>query len=212
MNNERVRWLNQDPPALTNDEESRLRAVIRRHCPEREAQFDLALNSGLRLSEQHGLLWKHVDWDRKLATIELGKGSGRIEHVVLNSQALRALSKLRARLGPGEAEAAEQPVCEGTAWDHREWWDDVRREAGVKDFDWHDLRHTFASRLVMRDVNILAVQKLMRHATLSVTLRYAHLAPSHLHEAVEKLCAAASVAASVTGVSDATQKPRQILQ
>jgi hypothetical protein len=66
--------------------------------------------------------------------------------------------------------------------------------------------------IIVRDVNILAVQKLMRHATLSVTLRYAHLAPSHLHAAVEKLCAAASVTASVTGVSDATQKPRQILQ
>jgi len=93
-------------------------------------------------------------------------------------------------------------------------WDEFRvgPEAGVKDFDWHDLRHTFASRLIVRDVNILAVQKLMRHATLSVTLRYAHLAPSHLHAAVEKLCAAASVTASVTGVSDATQKPRQILQ
>ena len=54
-------------------------------------------------------------------------------------------------------------------------------------FHWHDLRHTFASRLVMGGVDILTVKELMRHKTLVVTLRYAHLAPEHLSEALDNV-------------------------
>ena len=50
-------------------------------------------------------------------------------------------------------------------------------EAGVTKFRWHDLRHTFASRLIVADVNILTVQKLMRHETLTMTLRYGASSP-----------------------------------
>ena len=55
-------------------------------------------------------------------------------------------------------------------------------------FHWHDLRHTFASRLVMAGVDIRTVQELMGHKTIQVTLRYAHLAPQHQLEAVQRLC------------------------
>ena len=59
--------------------------------------------------------------------------------------------------------------------------------AKVVDFHWHDLRHTFASRLVMAGVPLFTVQKLMGHTTLAMTQRYAHLAPGHLREAVSNL-------------------------
>ncbi len=60
-------------------------------------------------------------------------------------------------------------------------------KAGIKDFRFHDLRHSFASRLVMSDVSIQKVMKLLGHKSLTMTLRYAHLAPSHLVEAVRVL-------------------------
>ena len=66
-------------------------------------------------------------------------------------------------------------------------WERCCREAGIEKIRWHDLRHTFASRLVMAGVNILTVQKLCRHADVKVTMRYAHLAPQYLQEAVNKL-------------------------
>jgi integrase len=61
------------------------------------------------------------------------------------------------------------------------------RRAGIKDFRFHDLRHTFASRLLMSGADIVAVKKLLEHKSMQVTLRYAHLAPSHRVAAISLL-------------------------
>jgi len=61
------------------------------------------------------------------------------------------------------------------------------RRAGIKDFHFHDLRHTFASHLIMEGADITAVKELLGHKTLSMTMRYAHLAPNHKVKAVALL-------------------------
>jgi integrase len=58
------------------------------------------------------------------------------------------------------------------------------KAAGISDFRWHDLRHTFASWLVQDGVPPDRVSKLLGHTNLTMTMRYAHLAPNHLHEDV----------------------------
>lgn len=58
--------------------------------------------------------------------------------------------------------------------------------AGIKDATWHTLRHTFTSRAVMAGVDIRTVQELMGHSTITMTMRYAHLSPEHLKQAVNK--------------------------
>ncbi|MBF0516708.1 MAG: site-specific integrase [Nitrospirae bacterium] len=61
------------------------------------------------------------------------------------------------------------------------------RRAGISDFHFHDLRHTFASHLVMAGVDITTVSKLLGHKSLTMTLRYSHLSPNHLQNAVNVL-------------------------
>ena len=71
----------------------------------------------------------------------------------------------------------------------RYWWDKVVEDAGLVDFHWHDLRHTFASRCVMSGVDLRTLQQLLGHKTLQMVVRYTHLSQSHELAAVEKLCA-----------------------
>lgn len=173
-NNVRVRF-------LEDEEEKALRDALRELFPEREPEFDLALYTGMRWSEQYELQWPQVDQKRNRITL-LETKSGEKQYVLLNQAARKALARLRA-IGP-----TSTSVCPNSdAWAHRQWWDAVRTKSKVSNFRWHDLRHTFASRLVMNGVDILSVNKLMRHGTLQVTMRYAHLSNTHLQRAVERL-------------------------
>jgi site-specific recombinase XerD len=61
------------------------------------------------------------------------------------------------------------------------------KKAGLRMIGWHVLRHTFASHLAMRGVPLKAVQELLGHATIEMTMRYAHLAPTVKREAVAQL-------------------------
>jgi site-specific recombinase XerD len=172
---------------LLQSEEKKLRAVIRANCPRREAELDLALYTGMRRGEQFTLAWRDVDLERGILTV---RGKTGMRHIVLNSKARSAIKGLAQRRKGAAFVCPEAKSGEQRDW--RRWFEGAVQAAGIEDFHWHDLRHTFASRLVMKGVDIRTVQELMGHRSIVTTMRYAHLSPDHRQAAAEKICAAPS--------------------
>jgi site-specific recombinase XerD len=176
-NNARVRFLDAN-------EEAALRAKIRELAPEREPEFVLSLHTGMRRNEQYRLRWEGVNFDVGIITIRHSK-NGESRHVPVNSEARRALAHL-STLGNGSGYVVPGTAAERKR-DSQRWFEGAVKQAGIIDFCWHDLRHTFASRLAMAGVPLRTIAELLGHKTLAMTMRYAHLAPAHLRDAVECL-------------------------
>jgi integrase len=214
--NGRVRFLNQLKPSKTEvdylkpcaDEESRLRAVIAKEYPAHMPEFDIALHTGMRPSEQFGLTWDRVDLVRKLVTIPKSK-NGNTRHIPLNSVALGAFQQLFGRSrGNG---CVFVSIHGGPLKGYKHWFEDAVVEAGVSDFTWYGMRHTFASRLVMAGVDLRTVAELMGHKTIQMTMRYAHLAPAHKSAAVERLAGAWQMN-EVTDTKTSTSETEQTVE
>ena len=125
-------------------------------------------------------------------------------HVPLNSVALAAIRSLpswQERKGPifRDLNHPDKAVLSN---DH--WFKPAMKKAGIIDFKWHDLRHTFASWLVQDGVPLDRVSKLLGHKSLMMTMRYAHLAPNQLHEDVARLVATGTPVAPIRE-SEATE-------
>src|SRR5215467_7655945 len=148
--------------------------------------------TGMRQGEQFGLTWDRVDLDNAVVRLKKTK-NGKPRFVRLNSRALVVMRALRefslgGTVSQPRGKRKSARACGRVFLLNLEpyWFGDAVEEAGISDFHWHDLRHTFASRLVMAGVDIRTVQELMGHKTIAVTLRYAHLSPAHRLDAVQR--------------------------
>jgi integrase len=141
----------------------------------------LAVNTGMRKGEIMGLAWERVDFSRGVLLLEQTK-SGRRREIPMNRAVYDALSGL-----PGlKTEGLIFRRKNGAAWGQiRTAFAGALTKAKIEAFRFHDLRHTYASWLVMRGRSLKEVQELLGHQEFSMTLRYAHLSPDRLREAVE---------------------------
>lgn len=146
----------------------------------------LALNTGLRRGELFALAWEYVDLDHGQLTVagENAK-SGRTRHIPLNS----AVSEiLRLWYEQGVGKGLVFPSADGERLDNvNTSWHGVLAAAGIQNFRFHDLRHSFASKLVMAGADLYVVKELLGHHSIAMTERYAHLAPEHKAAAVALL-------------------------
>jgi integrase len=143
----------------------------------------LAMNTGLRRGELFGLNWRHVNLFGKQLTVTAGTAKSRKARTVpLNRVALDVLTLWRNQR---EGEGLVFPGLGGGRMTNvNNSWDGLVKDAELSDFRFHDLRHDFASKLVMAGVDLNSVRELLGHADIAMTLRYAHLTPGKLADAV----------------------------
>lgn len=172
--NKRLRFLSQEEcQTLINACEPYLKAIV-----------ITALNTGMRKGEILGLKWSNVDLRHGFILLDITKNGERRE-IPINDTLKGVLQDITRRLDVSYV--FYNNVTGKPYQDVKRSFNAACRKAGIKDFHFHDLRHTFASHLVMAGVDITTVKELLGHKTLTMTLRYAHLSPSHKVEAVRKL-------------------------
>lgn len=181
----RLRWLTRaEAEALIRAAEAEPKAP---HLPD---FIRLALNTGCRRGELLGLEWRRVDLQRGLLYLEGNHTkSGRRRYVPLNQGARAALlNRLRFRA----------KHCPKSQWVFARWkgkrihsvktaFRSACKAAGIENFRVHDLRHTCAAWLVSAGVALPEVRDLLGHSTVTMTERYAHLAPENVRAAVQRL-------------------------
>ncbi len=141
-----------------------------------------AMNTGMRKGELLTLKWEHVSFPNRYLTIRSENAkSKKTRTIPLNDTVLKLFESWRAQNPDADYVfvANNQPV-EFFQYP----WQSLLKEAGIENFRFHDLRHHFASKLVMAGVDLNIVRELLGHADLKMTLRYAHLAPEHKAAAV----------------------------
>lgn len=144
----------------------------------------LALNTGLRRSELFKLSWNQVNTPRcDLTVVGSYSKNGQTRHIPLNSEALEVIMKVEA----SNNLVLPNPETNQEFKDIKKAWKNLLLRAQITEFRFHDLRHTFASKLVMSGVDLYTVKELLGHSTIQMTERYAHLASSHKAKAVELL-------------------------
>jgi len=198
--NNRVRF-------LTEEEEKKLRKVIEAKWASHMPELDLAINTGIRKGSQYALTWDMVDWkSRELHIPNTETKNGEPLHAPLNDAAIAAL-KVVFEAGNGKGRVFKSKKTGDPLENGRHWFDDAVVEAKVKNFHWHDLRHTFASRLRMKGAPLEDIADLLGHKSLTMTRRYAHLGPNKLHAVVSLLKpTATTTATSETGSEASTSQ------
>lgn len=143
----------------------------------------VALFTGMRRSEILNLRWHDIDFQRGIIYL-LDTKNGAKREVYINDLVKRALIKVRKHPG------SSYIFCnkDGRPYHNirKSFWTALKK-SGIINFRFHDLRHTFASQLVMAGVDINTTRELLGHKDIRMTLRYAHLSPDHKKRAVDIL-------------------------
>ncbi|KEA52745.1 integrase [Mangrovibacter sp. MFB070] len=185
--NKRIRWLEvHEAQRLIGECPEPLKSVVR-----------FALATGLRRSNIINLEWQQIDMQRRVAWINPEDSkSNRAIGVALNDTACRVLREqignhtryvfvhsqpARRRDGTLLPAVRKMRVDDNTAWRN------ALKRAGIEDFRFHDLRHTWASWLIQSGVPLSVLQEMGGWESIDMVRRYAHLAPNHLSEHAKKI-------------------------
>jgi integrase len=179
-NNRIDRW-------LTPDEEKRLLKGAQGYLNGQLYEIIvLALNTGMRQGELLSLKWKDVDWFRKTVTVRKTKNKDP-KILPLNQTAYDLLLRKSKVASISGYVFATGRSTRTSRWNLTREFKNALKKAGISHFRFHDLRHTFATRLVQNGSDLYAVAKLLGHRDINTTQRYAHHYPESLRSHVENL-------------------------
>jgi integrase len=168
---------------LTHEEARRLLDVLPSHLSDMAA-FTLA--TGLRAANVTGLQWTQVDLVRRLAWVHADQAKARKAlPVPLNAEAVVLIRKWLGKHPTHVFSFRGKPITQVST----KAWYAALEQAGIQDFRWHDLRHTWASWHVQNGTPLYALQEMGGWASTEMVRRYAHLAADHLAPFAERLCA-----------------------
>ena len=175
---------------LSKDEFKRLLSAS---APHLRPLIGMAVETGMRLEELLSLKWEQVDLDRREVRLTVTKSS-KPRVIPLSDRAV-------ATVAASPCIAASPYVFSNpqTGRRYRNLRHSFRKacsRAGISDFRWHDLRHTFASWHVQSGTDLYRLSRILGHSTLQMSARYAHLATEHLHQAVRDMATSMATAAS----------------
>ncbi len=153
-------------------------------CPYHLRQIvTVALHSGMRRGEIFSLKWNQVDLQNGFILLDKTKSGFRRE-IPINS----TLEMLFNSIPRGFDNDYLFTNKDGKPYsDIKHSFTTAVKKAGIHDFRFHDIRHTFASHLIMQGIGITSVKELLGHSDIKMTLRYAHLAPGYKRKAVNTL-------------------------
>ncbi len=171
----KLREANQRVRYLTEQEISKR---IEAATPRLRQFLVLALNTGMRKANLIGLSWEDIDVRNGVIHI-LKTKSGKAYDVPINNSILDLLKGLSR--GKNSAGRVLDTCNLKREWEH------AIEASGIKNCRIHDLRHTFASHLAMKGIDLFTISQLLGHADIKMTQRYAHLAPNHKKIAVNML-------------------------
>ena len=147
----------------------------------------LSLNTGMRRGEVFNLKWSDIDLRNKVLTVEGDTAkSGQTRHIPLNKEALSTLKNWKTK-NNNEYGYVFPSKAGGRLDNVKKSWTNLLTQAKIGNFRWHDLRHTFASKLAIKGVPLNTSRELLGHSDLAMTLRYSHLAPDIKAKAVDLL-------------------------
>ena len=175
-NNRRLRFLSEDEiDRLLTNCSGYLRDIVL-----------LALNTGMRKGEIFNLKWQDIDLDLKMIHVADSKNY-EARDIPMNDIVYETLKALRDKSGGGQEYVFVNPKTGRPYDDLKRSFKTALKRAGIEDFTFHDLRHTFASHLVMNGVDLMTVKELLGHKDIKMTMRYSHLSPDHKRVAVKRI-------------------------
>jgi integrase len=142
----------------------------------------------MRKGEQYGLRWRDIDFKQKSILLRDTKNKSSrtvpmIDDVVTAFKELRKLSLERKDRAIDRPNSSPDDVVFGIG-DNKKWWEAALKDAKIKQLRWHDLRHTFCSRLAQAGVSLKVIQEAAGHKTIAMSARYAHMDHTTLHNAM----------------------------